>query len=166
MARIELTKGYAATIDDDLLPLLSQWKWTTFIGGGGRPYAGRRECCADGRRRLVLMHRVINDTPDGLHTDHVDGDSLNNRRANLRTATPRQNQMNKQPNRGGTSQLKGAWFDPGPRNTKPWRSAIRVNGRLHYLGRFTTQEQAAAAYAAAAAEHFGAFARTQNGASR
>lgn len=112
----------------------------------------------------VRMHRYIANTPAGFVTDHVDGNGLNNQRSNLRNATVLQNQMNKSPNRGGSSPLKGAVFDRGHKS-RPWRASIRLSGRLKYLGNFATPEEAAAAYAAAATIHFGAFARTEERAS-
>lgn len=159
--RIPLTQGQFAIVDDGDFELLSRWKWYAQRHPTTGFYAARRE----GRGGpVVLMHRFINQTPDGFVTDHRDCNGLNNQRLNLRTATDQQNQMNTAPNRGGTSPLKGAWFDPSMRNRKQWRSAIRINGRLKYLGRFQTEHEAADAYAVAAAEHFGDFARTTRGA--
>lgn len=157
MREIPLTRGLSAMVDDEDATLVSQWKWYAHGRAGGF-YAARRECHGG---RLILMHRLINGTPEDMITDHIDGNGLNNRRGNLRDATPLQNMMNKAPNRGGSSPLKGAWFDPNPRNTKPWRSAIRLGGKAKYLGRFATQHEAAAAYAQAASEHFGDFACTE-----
>lgn len=154
---IPLTQGKSAIVDDQDFDWLSQWKWTAQKHSHGF-YAMRH----DGGR-LVLMHRLINGTPEGIGTDHRDGDGLNNQRANLRTATQLQNMMNRRGKRGGTSRFKGVWADPNARNRKLWRSGIRLNGRMKYLGRFATEEQAAAAYARAAAEHFGEFARTTPG---
>lgn len=158
--RIPLTRGQFATVDDEDFDWLSQWKWHAQPNEAHGFYANRH----DEQGRLVAMHRLINATPPGFVTDHRDGDGLNNRRRNLRTATQLQNMMNRRGKRGGSSIHKGVWADPSPRNSKLWRSAIRLNGRLKYLGRFHTEGEAAAAYAAAAAEHFGEFARTTRGA--
>lgn len=157
MKALPLSKGLVATIDDEDYEYLSKWKWSTWMSGR-KPYAGRYE-----GRKLILMHRVINATPDGLLTDHIDGDSLNNRRSNLRDATAVQNVMNKAGKPGGSSRFKAVWFDRHQSGSKQWRTAIRLNGRLHYLGRFATEEEAAVAYAAAAHEHFGEFANTTKG---
>jgi hypothetical protein len=159
--RIPLTRGQFAIVDDDDFEWLSQWKWHAQPNESRGFYANRH----DDQGRLVAMHRLINDTPEGFVTDHRDGNGLNNRRSNLRTATQLQNMMNRHGKRGGTSRHKGVWADNSPRNRKPWRAAIRVNGRLKYLGRFHTEDEAGAAYAAAAAEHFGEFARTTKGVS-
>jgi len=152
--QIPLTQGQFAKVDDADFDWLSRWKWTAQRHGRGF-YAMRRE-----KGRLVLMHRLINNTPDDMVTDHRDGDGLNNQRANLRTATHLQNTMNRRAKRGGTSRYKGVWSDPNPRNSKQWRSAIRLNGKIKYLGRFHTEDAAGEAYARAAVEHFGEFANT------
>lgn len=157
--QIALTQGLFATVDDADFEWLSRWKWTA-QRNGQRVYAMRYEA----GRQLVLMHRLINQTPDGMVTDHIDGNGLNNQRNNLRTATQLQNMMNRHGKRGGSSSFKGVWADPSPRNRKLWRAAIRLNGKLKYLGRFETEQEAGDAYAAAASLHFGEFSRTTKGA--
>lgn len=159
---IPLTRGQFAVVDDDDFDWLAQWKWHAQPHPTAGFYANRY----DEEGRFVAMHRLINGTPDGLLTDHRDGNGLNNQRHNLRAATPLQNMMNRRGKRGGTSRFKGAWLDRNPRNRKDWRAGIRINGKLKYLGRFHTEEEAGAAYAAAAAEHFGEFAQTEPGASK
>jgi hypothetical protein len=154
MRQIELTQGKFAIVDDADFAWLSQWKWTAQKTDWGF-YAMRHEC-----GQVVFMHRLINETPAGMVTDHEDGDGLNNRRGNLRTATQLQNMMNRHGKRNGTSQYKGVWADSSRRNRKPWRAAIRINGKLKYLGRFISEDEAGRAYAAAAREMFGEFART------
>lgn len=156
-ATIPLSRGLSATVDADDFVFLSQWKWTAYAAYRTF-YACRRQRSGD-RYVLVLMHRALMCPPDGAVIDHINSDGTDNRRSNLRVCSQRQNQMNLRPQRGGTSLLKGVWMDNSRRNKKKWRSAIRVNGRLLYLGRFETEEGAAAAYAAAALEHFGEFAR-------
>jgi hypothetical protein len=154
---MSLSKGLVAIVDDEDYEYLSQWKWSTWMSGR-KPYAGRYQ-----GRKLVLMHRVINRTPEGVYTDHIDCDTLNNRRSNLRDATARQNVMNKLGKIGGTSRFKGVWFDWRQKGSKQWRTAIRLNGKLQYLGWFATEEEAGAAYAAAARLHFGEFANIRKG---
>lgn len=157
-----LSRGFAATVDDEDFDFLNQWKWTAMVTAW-TVYAHRRQRNASGKPELVLMHRLIAGTPTGMVTDHIDSDGLNNTRANLRVATQQQNIMNRRPQRGGSCPIKGVWRDnTAPR--KPWRSAIRLNGKLKYLGRFACPKEAGAAYAAAAAELFGEFHRITDGA--
>lgn len=161
MKSIELSRGLFAVVDDDDYDFLMQWKWTALVAPRTF-YAYRRQRMTDRKYAPVFMHRLLLATPEGMVTDHIDGDGLNNTRGNLRIATQRQNMMNRRPQRGGTCPLKGVWRDnTAPR--KPWRSAIRVNGRLVYLGRFDRPEDAASAYATAASEYFGEFHRISEG---
>jgi len=153
---IPLSQGQSAIVDDVDYEWLSQWKWSAQKGSHSF-YAMRHD-----QGKLVLMHRVINETPEGSVTDHKDGNGLNNQRSNLRTATQLQNMMNRAPKKGGTSVHKGVWFDGsvGTRNKNQWRSAIRLNGKLKYLGRFATEDEAGAAYQEASRHHFGEFHRS------
>lgn len=84
--------------------------------------------------------------------DHKDTDGGNNEWENLRKATRSQNQANRKSCLG----LKGARWH---KRDKRWISSITVEGQVIHLGRFKTAEEAHAAYATAAREHFGEFAR-------
>lgn len=105
---ISLSKGKEVLIDSSDYEFLSQWKWC-YAGG----YAIRQEAVSDGRvrQRHVKMHRVINSTPDGMFTDHINGNTLDNRRVNLRTVTPQQNSLNRKGSRKSKSGYKGVYWN-------------------------------------------------------
>ncbi|MBI2718138.1 MAG: HNH endonuclease [Rhizobiales bacterium] len=88
--------------------------------------------------------------------DHINGNPDDNRIANLRPATASQNMQNSRRYSTNTSGYKGVSLC---RQTRRWRAKIVVNGRNVHLGRFLSAEQARSAYASAAAEYFGEFAR-------
>ena len=88
--------------------------------------------------------------------DHKDLDSTNTKWANLRAATGTQNQANGPIQKNNKSGQKGVYWHKG---AKKWIARIVVRGRTHHLGCFDHLNDAAAAYATAAAEHFGEFAR-------
>jgi hypothetical protein len=90
--------------------------------------------------------------------DHINGVRSDNRLVNLREATPSQNQANKAMRRDNTSGAKGVTWD---KSRSDWIAAIHVNGSRKYLGRFSSVEEASAAYAVAASHHFGEFARPE-----
>jgi hypothetical protein len=111
----------------------------------------------DEHGRTIKMHREIMGAPDGVEVDHRDGDSLNNRRSNLRLATRQQNACNVRSARMcKSSQYKGVcWCAP----KSAWRATIVVNKKQRHLGMFEDEAAAARAYDAAAQELHGDFAR-------
>lgn len=144
MKQIPLTKGQFALVDDADFDFLMQWKWHVYRGHDGLLYAHRNsEYGANGKRTHIMMHRVINATPEGMDTDHINGNGLDNRRSNLRTASRAENMWNRRPNKGGSSPFKGVYWHAQHRK---WVASIQVNKKRKHIGLFTTQEEAATAY--------------------
>ncbi len=104
---------------------------------------------------LVSLNRSVLGTPNGMEADHKNRNTLDNRRHNLRNATKAQNMQNKATPRSNTSGFKGV----SAALRGKWKAKISVNSRQIHLGYFSTPELAHAAYAAAAKEHHGEFAR-------
>ncbi|WP_051160648.1 HNH endonuclease signature motif containing protein [Bradyrhizobium japonicum] len=111
-----------------------------------------------GAHRLAWIY-MHGPTIGGGEIDHIDGNPTNNAIANLRLATSRQQKQNKRVQSNNRSGLKGAYYHAAHKGKK-WRSQIKVGEKLIFLGYFHTAEEAHAAYAQAAIEHFGEFART------
>jgi hypothetical protein len=96
------------------------------------------------KKRNILMHREIlfyAKVKNKLLVDHINGDGLDNRKSNLRTATHRQNAWNSRAY--GKSKYKGIWQ---VRETGKWCARIKVNGKVRNLGRFSDEVEAAKAY--------------------
>lgn len=157
MKEIPLTQGLVALVDDEDYAELSQHRWCAMHLKPDAVYAGRMIPTPEGprRQRQVAMHRVLLGGP-ASHIDHIDGNGLNNQRANLRPATLAQNQYNKR-SLGGRSAFKGVHWQQGA-----WVARISKNGVRLHLGRFPTEVEAALAYDQAAREHHGEFARLNN----
>jgi hypothetical protein len=103
------------------------------------------------------MHRLIMGLADDdpRQVDHANGDRSDNRRSNLRIATQSQNLGNSRKRAGTTSRYKGvSWH----KQNKKWVAYIGVDGSLHHLGCFTSEEAAARAYNRAARAAWGDFA--------
>jgi len=135
-----------ALVDDDDYERLSQFVWR-FQKGRQTGYAVR----GDG----ILMHSEVLGT--ALEVDHVNRNGLDNRKVNLRHATPSQQQANKIKGnwRKFTSKYKGVHF-----YQNRWQATICKNKKKIYLGRFLDEVDAARAYDRAAIELFGEFAAT------
>jgi len=104
------------------------------------------------------MHRLITDATPANQVDHINMDTLDNRRCNLRVANKALNMRNRRkPNRkgGSSSQYKGV------SRTKQgkWHAYINVDGKRHNLGYFVDEKEAAAVYDKAALRFFGEYAR-------
>jgi len=93
----------------------------------------------------------------GMVVDHIDGNGLNNAKANLRICTFAQNIRNSKIRVGCSSKYKGVCWDKKASN---WRARIMINGRLTSLGSFDSEESAGMAYDTAAISNYGEYAST------
>ena len=144
---IKLTKGKVAIVDAEDYEYLNQWKWHAH----NRGYASRRaRVSEDSKSGFIMMHRLINSTPDGMETDHINRDRLDNRKHNLRSVSKSKNIQNMK-TRSGSSIFRGV--TKSPYNT--WMARIIVNGKLHYLGYHPSEREAATVYDDAAKKYFG-----------
>lgn len=139
-----MTQGYVAIVDASDYDLVAAFKWYP-LKGMHTVYA--RRC--DG----AMMHRLILGLRPDERGDHINGDGLDNRRANLRPCTQRQNSFNARSFRG---KYKGVKWEPRHRK---WRARILVERRDIYLGLYKNVDDAARAYNDAARQLFGEFAR-------
>jgi hypothetical protein len=144
--KLPISRGLEVLLDEADFVNLSRYRWSALMRGGV-PYAAR---WVGGK--VLTMHRVILEAPVGIQVDHINNDSLDNRRENLRLCTQAENLRNRR-SRVGASRFKGV----SPAGMK-WRADIRLNGRAKYIGTFPTEEEAARAYDAKASEIYGEFA--------
>lgn len=155
MKRISLTRGHETIVDDEDYEILSCRKWR--LSGNSRYFCAARNTTIlePGPRKSIIMSREIMGLKpgDGLEVDHVDGDTLNNTRANLRVCTRAQNSRNRRAN-------KGRALPKGVRaKGRRFAAEIVFRGKAIHLGMFGTQLQAATAYDAAAKKYHREFAR-------
>lgn len=146
---IQLTKGFVAIVDDAEFDWLMQWGWTTLV----KPKTAYAVAKIDGRS--AYMHRLIMETPKGLVTDHINGDGLDNRRANLRVATSSQNNTARHDaprNRHGYFGIQLS------KSGRFFQASIRADKRRFFLGTAPTAEAAARLYDEGARRLHGEFA--------
>ncbi len=150
--RVPLGRGtYAALVDAADVPLIAGYNWYRHGNGHGGWYVRGYATGSPKPHRWVYMHQVI----AGSYADHVNGDGLDNRRVNLREATPSQQGAN-QSARTGTSQYKGVHWS---RAARAWIAKITVNRKQRHLGCYADEAEAARAYDAAARAAWGDYAR-------
>jgi hypothetical protein len=87
---LPLTRGYSAVIGIEDFERVSALRWCTNLCGS-RPYAFR----VDGTRPVYLHRWLLGVTDPKVHVDHVNRDTLDYRRSNLRAATASQNNVNR-----------------------------------------------------------------------
>lgn len=145
---IPLPNGMQTIVDESDAPLALSKCWQAVVAKSGRVYA---RC---GGRSLS---RILLNAPVGLHVDHINGDTLDNRRCNLRICTHQQNQWNRK-RAPGRSRFKGVTHAKLNKPATRWTARIEKDAKRRYLGGFRTEEEAARAYDAAAKELFGEFA--------
>jgi hypothetical protein len=156
--KIPLTRGKYAIVDPERYEELAKYKWFVSWQRGGM-YAVRHVKAKKGgryRQKVVRMHRVIIGAGEGEIVDHINHNGLDNRIANLRIATMRQNNWNARKRRCNcSSKYKGVSRAKGQ---KKWRARITFNGRSILIGDFDTEKEAGMAYDARARELFGEYA--------
>ncbi len=152
MKQIPLSQGKFALVDDEDFETVNRWKWFYCVTKGGKPYVVRGSSPR-------YLHRVIMDAQPGERIDHISGDTLDNRRSNLRRCTQSQNVANSRLSKDNIHGFKGITYSNDHGRRRRWHARITHNYKKIYLGRFETKEEAAKAYNAKALELFGPFAR-------
>ncbi|MGB0854889.1 MAG: HNH endonuclease [Pikeienuella sp.] len=148
MRTIKLTRGFEAMVDDEDFMRVNAFCWTAQICPKsphlvyGQRYAGKKK---------TYLHRFILGAPKGVDVDHLNGNTLDNRKENLRLCSRSENLANSH-RAQGVSGYRGV---SRTKNKKKWRVQIKNKS----FGVFDTKEQAAHAYDEAARIEFGEFAR-------
>lgn len=136
-------------VDDCDRHLLDQFRWT--VDGNYVCRFSRSE----GKQTKVYLHREIMQPAAGHSIDHINGNGLDNRRANLRVCSHQQNMWNKK-SCNGVSRYFGVAMT---KNRTRWRAYITLHNKQKHLGTFDKEEDAALAFNTAAIEYRGEFAQ-------
>lgn len=151
--RIPLTKGKFAIVDPQDYVWLKNFKWYA-SDSRGEFYAVRTALVWEGRKESVVwMHKEIMPVAKGMVVDHINHNTRDNRRANLRPANQRQNAYNRRKVKNTKNKYKGVY-----KVRDKWRVIIKIDGKRTNLGYFDSEIEAARAYDRAARRHHKEFA--------
>jgi len=128
---ILLTKGKVAIVCAHDYEKLSKIKW---YAQNPANYA-----CNKGKDGVIYMHKLVNNTPKGFETDHINRITTDNRCLNLRTATRGENAINTGPKSNSKSGLRGIYWRP---DTDKWAVQITRNKKTVTVGCFDELEDA------------------------
>lgn len=129
MAKIKLTKGKFAIVDDADFEFLNQFKWYLTSHNYAKQSSSPRQ----------YMHTIINKTPKGKITDHINRNTLDNRKENLRTGDKRLNSINRGLQTNNTSGYRGISWMP---KLKKWEVYIWNFQKKIGLGYFNNIKKA------------------------
>jgi hypothetical protein len=150
MAEIKLSNGIAVLLDDEDFERLHKYKWYQTKNG----YIMRHETWP--KTGTVYMHREILGAQKGELIDHANHIKYDNRRVNLRFATPSQNIFNQPISSANTSGYVGVCY---VKEKRKWRAKIYKNKKAIYLGYFDNKHDAARMYNFWSVDLYGEFAR-------
>ena len=155
MKEINLSKANKTTmVDDDIFEIAKDFQWGVFKKGKYLYAVSYPK-----NKRIFLHHLVAGKPKKGFVVDHINHNTLDNRRENLRVVTLLQNRLNSKKSDKKLYPYKGIGFRKSlAHKNKPWFAVITVDKKKIVRGNFRTPEEAARKYDELARMYFGEFA--------
>lgn len=120
-------------VDEEIYYELMKYKWSLT----NKVYSHAR---VNGKNVLLSRH-IMNCCDSKYFVDHINGNTFDNQRSNLRIVTPQQNNLNKKSAKNSSSKFTGVQWN---KQSGKWMATITLNGKAKYLGSFDNELDAAA----------------------
>jgi hypothetical protein len=139
--------SFKVMIDMEYLELLKKHNW--YVNKYKNGFYIISHFIQNNKRTLIMLHREIMKCTlgDGLIVDHINNNTLDNRKENLRLVTKLQNNQNRSTSKNSTSKYLGVFYH---KIAKKWGACIKINKKAKHLGLFINEIDAAKAYNEAA----------------
>lgn len=151
-----MSYGKSFLFDIEDFPHVQEHYWVATTSGYAAHFYYERNENNKRVRRLLFFHRLIMGEPKGMDVDHINGDTLNNRKSNLRVCTSHNNDCNRAAPKNNTSGHIGVSYS---KHHKGWRAYITIYGKQIQLGVFDDIKEAVEARRLAEKQYFGEFSR-------
>ena len=153
--------GFEVLFDREDLFTLMEYPWRPYRAKHDLVYLKCTPYSKDGPKTLAF-HRIVSGATKGCFVDHANGNTLDNRRVNLRICSMAENNRNKRSNRKGSiAGYKGVSYVPQAYKDKPWQASIQVDKKRISLGYYADPKSAHDAYCVASEKYHGEFGRTE-----
>jgi len=150
-------RGIDLLLDEEDKHLLYEYRWFKQRDRDGNVYLSSFLTKDKVRTKNVKLHRLIIGCKIGEMVDHINGNTMDNRKSNLRLCTFSQNRVNAKKQKNNTSGYPGVTLD---KRSNKWHAQICKDKRWHSCGYWNTPEQAYEAYLKKGKELYGEFIRT------
>lgn len=147
--------NFVSCISEEDEYLLVCYSWYVDKRGGNFYLTANSWRRGENRNSKIYLHRLVMMFPDGI-VDHIDGNTLNNCRSNLRIVNSKQSSINKGIHSDNQVGYKGVCFRP---HANKFVAKLVVNGKQMHGGYFDKPEDAAIRYNEMAIKHYGEYAR-------
>lgn len=160
MKKIKLSKGKETVVDDEDYDSLNEYSWFS-NESGANPYAYRTPWIKGQNKSgsVPMHHQILGCIGEGREVDHINGNSLDNRKSNLRYVTRSQNNWNQKGQEGCSSKYKGVAWN---KRRGYWEAYIQIENQKCHLGVYQSEKMAALAYDLSALCLRGEYARVNN----
>lgn len=153
--------GRFAVVSDKDFDRLSKYRWRIYKAFGGeyakRTVKVRSRLDATRTTTTVAMHRDVVRAKIGETVDHINRNTLDNQRENLRVCSMGDNLRNGKL-RKNVSGYRGVYSCAKTHPSTPWEVKVRHNYKSIWLGRYASKQEAATVYNNATKKLFGEFA--------